>query len=30
VWAVWSLVMVVSVMVRVTAVHFRVGSWFGF
>src|SRR5271166_2335541 len=30
VWALWSLVMVVSLMVRVTAAHLRSGSWFGF
>src|SRR5208282_5968414 len=30
VWPVWSLVMVVSLMVRVMAVSSRSGSWFGF
>src|SRR5260370_921204 len=30
VWAVWSMVIVVSLIVRVTTAHLRSGLWFGF
>ena len=30
VWALWSLVIELSLMVKVTAAHLRSGSWFGF